>query len=163
MRGVPEWVQGEDLARRVLNVILRERQYQRSSIEWELARNQEFGLPHSNRWLALVAIPFLLESCSAGPRSGVVPAPGILPERQELEIWSGGRAATWHSLVITDDSISGVPLRLAPDCAACRLTVARAAVDSVREVHTDKALFTTLGLVGGMAAVVLIAWSAQSD
>lgn len=93
----------------------------------------------------------------------MVPAPGPLPARQELEIWSGGRAVTWHGLIITTDSITGVPLRLPPDCVTCRLTVARAAVDSVREVHTDKALFTTLGLVGGIAAVALIAWSAQSD
>ena len=120
-------------------------------------------MPRSHKWWALVLFAILLESCAVGPRTVVVPAPGTLPERHELEIWSGGRAVTWHALVVTTDSISGVPLRLAPDCNACRLAVPRASVDSVREVHTDKALLTTLGLVGSMAAVVLIAWSAQSD
>ena len=116
-----------------------------------------------SKWWALVTSLFLLEACAVGPKTVGMPASGTLPERHELEIWSGGRAVTWHALVFPTDSITGVPLRLAPGRVTCRIALPRASVDSVREVHTDKTLWTTLGLVGGMAAVVLIVWNGQSD
>lgn len=56
---------------------------------------------------------------------------GALPRREHVQVWTGRQSRDWHAVRITTDSISGVPFFQHPDCDSCRVSVPRAAVDSV--------------------------------
>ena len=52
-------------------------------------------------------------------------------------IWSGGQVKKWHAVVITQDSVSGIPYPMSLKCDSCRRSLPRTQVDSMkRGYHT---------------------------
>jgi len=69
-------------------------------------------------------------------------------------IWSGGKVEKWHAVVITPDSVSGIPSRVSLKCDSCRRSIPRAQVDSMTlgyETRAPKALE-----VAGVVAAALV-------
>jgi len=48
-------------------------------------------------------------------------------------IWAGGREFEWQRLRVFPDSVTGIPMSASAKCDSCRVGLARASVDSVRE------------------------------
>lgn len=55
--------------------------------------------------------------------------------------------ARWHGVVVTTDSISGIPFRSALACDSCRLAFPRASVDSIRVGNPEAGFLKSAGLV----------------
>ena len=68
-------------------------------------------------------------------------------------IWSGGTVEKWHAVVITPDSVSGIPYRMALQCDSCRRSMPRAQVDSMTLAHETRAPNVLL-LAGVVAAAI---------
>ena len=58
--------------------------------------------------------------------------PTRLGRDQQVKIWSGDTVSRWHAVVITADSITGVPYKMSTKCDTCRLRLPLYAVDSIR-------------------------------
>jgi hypothetical protein len=108
------------------------------------------------------AIAWLITACAVGPRAVPIPPPGALPPRQDLEVWQATQATTLHAVVVTPDSLTGVPVWQSPSCDPCRVAIPLPAIDSIREVSTDKAALGTVAYVAGFAAVALLVWQAAA-
>ena len=95
-------------------------------------------------------------SCGAGWQR-VEPPPGVeLPRRQQAQVWQGARAVRLHGLIVTSDSISGVPYFQPPSCDSCRVSIPRTAVDSVRFGDPEGAAPASFI---GVALVVLLVYA----
>src|SRR5213595_3444772 len=85
-------------------------------------------MTHPSRFAFLL----LAVGCSGGqwaPRRIELPFP--LEPSDIVGIWSGGKVEKWHAVVITPDSVSGIPNRVAINCDSCRLSMPLARVDSM--------------------------------
>lgn len=77
-------------------------------------------------------------------------------------IWSGGTVEKWHAVVITSDSVSGIPYATSIKCDSCRRSIPWAQVDSMTlEYKTGAASArdvakASLLLAGGIAALLLL-------
>jgi len=60
-----------------------------------------------------------------------VDQPTPLKSEDVVWIWGGGAANKWHAVVITQDSVSGVPYELPLPCDSCRHSLSRSQVDSM--------------------------------
>jgi len=97
----------------------------------------------------------LLASCGAGWRRAATVSPGEWRPRQQVQVWSGTRSYQWHALVVTADSVTGIPFHQSVDCARCRAGLPRSAVDSVREGRPVAGFWKTFGLVIGAGVAIL--------
>jgi len=102
-----------------------------------------------------VAACLLLQACGAGWRRPPDLELGPLAQRQQAQVWHQGRVVRWHALVISADSISGVPYLRPPDCDSCRVALPRAQVDSLRLGNPVAGFWKTVGLVVGIPLLVL--------
>jgi hypothetical protein len=59
--------------------------------------------------------------------------------RHQFRIWSRGAVARWHGVVITWESVSGIPYDKPLDCDSCRQSIARTEVDSIRSAKPSAA------------------------
>ena len=84
-------------------------------------------------------------------------SPGPLPAKQQAEVWHQGRAERWHAVVLTADSVSGIPYLLPPSCDSCRVALTRTAVDSVRLGHPERGFWRSVGLGLGATALLAVA------
>jgi hypothetical protein len=98
-----------------------------------------------------VAACLLLEACGAGWRRQPDLEPGPLAPRQQAQVWHQGRVERWHALVVSSDSLSGVPYLRPVHCDSCRVVVPRAHVDSVRFGNPVAGFWKTVGLVVGIS------------
>jgi len=105
---------------------------------------------------AAVGCAVLVVACGAGWHRPARLEPGPLAPRQQVEVWSGGKARRWHAVQVGPDSISGIPFVQATTCDSCRIALPRAAVDSVRLGDPVGGFWKTVGLVLG---VPLLIWS----
>lgn len=87
--------------------------------------------------------------------------PGQLDPRQEVKIWSGDSLARWHAVLITRDSITGIPYKMSTECDCCRVGLPVLSVDSIRvgnpESFRDYLLFLLQG-VSILALIDLVLW-----
>ena len=61
-------------------------------------------------------------------------------------IWSSGTVEKWHGVVLTADSVSGIPYRMSLKCDSCRRNMPWAEVDSMKlGYHTVAELITFWG------------------
>jgi hypothetical protein len=90
-------------------------------------------LRHFLRCLSRVAFLLFAVGCSGGvwePRRIELPFP--IEPSDVIWIWGGGKFEKWHAVVITPDSVSGVPYKMAIQCDSCRRSMPRAQVDSMK-------------------------------
>ena len=102
--------------------------------------------PISALFAALVA-----SACGGWQRIPEV-APDTLPQRRQVQVWSGGRVRVLHAVRLGADSIRGVPFQLPPSCDSCRVSIPRASVDSLRWGDQEG---PALWLIGAGIAVFL--------
>jgi hypothetical protein len=69
-------------------------------------------------------------------------------------VWHQGRVERWHTLVVSTDSISGIPYLRPRDCDSCRTILPRAHVDSIRLGNPVAGFWKTVGLVVGIPLLV---------
>lgn len=88
--------------------------------------------------ISLPALTLLLAGCTSfqgGRPLDQLPTP--IPAEQRIEVWSRGESYQLHAVTVDADSVRGVRWWHAPECDSCRVTIARAAVDSVRFQRFD--------------------------
>ena len=107
------------------------------------------------RSFGALALALLQAGCGAGWRTTPL-ATGPLPQRQQAEVWTGGRVLRWHALVVASDSISGVPFTRPPECDSCRVAVPREAVDSVRLGNPSAGFWKSVGLGMGISVAAAL-------
>jgi hypothetical protein len=74
-------------------------------------------------------------------------------------IWSGGQLEKWHAVVITPDSVFGIPYKISLRCDSCRRSMPRTQVDSIKVGYTGahKGLArTSLEVAGAVGVVILL-------
>ena len=101
-----------------------------------------------------VILSFALSGCGAGWHR-VEPQAGPLSARQQAQVWHDDRFEQWHALVLSQDSISGVPYFRAITCDTCRIALSRSQVDSLRFGNPTAGFWKTMGLVVGVPAVIV--------
>ena len=87
---------------------------------------------------------------SPDPPKGLRYEPG-----QQVQIWTKDTMVRWHAVVVTRDSISGIPYQLSTTCDSCRLTFPWTAVDSALTGHPGSRF---LDVVGSIVLTVAFLW-----
>ncbi len=111
----------------------------------------------SVRHISRLTFLLLAAECHGGawePRRIDLPYP--LEPSDVVWIWSGGKVEKWHGVVITPDSVSGIPYGTSLKCDSCRRSIPRAQVDSVKLGHKTGVAPTPLTYVGVLAAVLVL-------
>jgi hypothetical protein len=98
-------------------------------------------------------LSFILTGCGAGWHR-VEPWVGPISARQRAQVWHDGRFEQWHALLLSQDSISGVPYFRAITCDSCRIALTRAQVDSLRFGNPTAGFWKTMGLLIGVPALI---------
>ena len=81
---------------------------------------------------SLLASVLLAAGCSNYWGRRRVDQPTPVKPHQPVWIWSGGQVNKWHAVVITQDSVSGIPYRMSLKCDSCRRSLPRTQVDSMK-------------------------------
>lgn len=82
------------------------------------------------RYFAVLLL-LLAAGCVGGHRI-TEPGPVALTPNQQLLIYHHTEVLRWHAVVVTHDSITGIPYKMAINCQDCRRRMARTDVDSIR-------------------------------
>ena len=110
--------------------------------------------------LAPVAFVLVASACQA-----IAPAawhriepPAVLkrPHKEKhAQVWSHGQVEVWRALVMSPDSITGIPAGLSVKCDTCRRAIAWPGADSVRlkRVRPVQTSLWIVALLIGLAAV----------
>jgi hypothetical protein len=72
-------------------------------------------------------------------------------------VWHEERAERLHALILTNDSLSGIPYMRPSECDSCRVSLARVEVDSIRLGHPERGFWRSAGLVLGALTLLGIA------
>jgi len=104
------------------------------------------------RW-ALLASLLAAAGCSYWGRRRVDQPTPINPN-DPVWIWTRRGVHKWRAVVITHDSVSGIPFETSRKCTVCRRSIPRVQVDSM--VHDYHTLAEGVIDVVGMAAVVTL-------
>ena len=99
----------------------------------------------SKRISCVVVVALLGSACGGWQRLDDL-TPDTLPQRQQVQVWSAGKARVLHAVRIGGDSITGVPFQLSPTCDSCRVAIPRADVDSLRVGDQEAPAIITIGL-----------------
>jgi len=102
-----------------------------------------------------VALVLGTSGCGAGWRQPPQVSPGPWPKRQQVQVWADGQARQWHGVVVTRDSISGVPFVRDPACDSCRVALPLASVDSVRVGSPMQGFWKSVTLFVAVPFVIL--------
>ena len=107
------------------------------------------------------AFAFVLLAAGCARNWGPAPSNLPTPLRPEavVRIWSGGEVKTWHAVIVTEISVSGIPSTMPVTCDSCVLRIPRTQVDSMKVVKVDYKKLNALEVVGvvGILAVGLLA------
>ena len=81
-----------------------------------------------------------------------------LAARDRVQIWIGPTAHDVHSVILHGDSLTAIPSWKPPNCDSCRVTFARADVDSGHSVDVSGESVA----IAGAAVVVLLYFSIKA-
>ncbi len=76
-------------------------------------------------------------------------------------IWSSGTVEKWHGVVLTSDSVSGIPYGTSLECDSCRRSIPLVLVDSMKVRHWTPAK-TSLVIAGAVAAALVVEYAVCS-
>lgn len=71
-------------------------------------------------------------------------------------MWQGGQVLQWHAVVITAESITGVPYIRPVSCDSCRISVPRGRVDSIRLGNPVAGFWKTVALIVGIPVAIFV-------
>lgn len=112
----------------------------------------------SPRLLPAACCLLVLSGCGAGWQRVEPASPAILPERQQVQVWTGRESRVLHGVVTDSVLLTGVPFHRPPGCDSCRVAIPRADIDSVRFGSRPKGFLKSAGLfyVAAVPAVYAI-------
>ena len=84
--------------------------------------------------------------------------PASIKPHDVVRIWSSDAVAQWHAVVITSDSVSGIPYETSLQCDSCRRSMPLVLVDSMKVSHATsaKAVLIVAGVVVAASLVEAI-------
>ena len=86
------------------------------------------------RWCSVLLV--IAAACyPVQPRQEVKPK--RLGRYQQVKIWRGDSVSQWYAVVITADSITGVPDKKSTGCDSCRVRFPLSAVDSIHPGYRE--------------------------
>src|SRR2546422_3050932 len=94
-----------------------------------------------------------VQTCAL-PISPMKPSDAVL-------IWSSGTVEKWHGVVLTSDSVSGIPYGTSLECDSCRRSIPLVLVDSMKVRHWTAAK-TSLVVAGAVAAALVVEYAVCS-
>ena len=104
------------------------------------------------------SLVLLATSCGVhywGRRS--VDQPTTIDPHDPVWVWTRSGVEKWHAVVITQDSVSGIPFETSLKCAMCRRTIPLVQVDSMKHGYRTFAQDATEGAEAiGVALLVEI-------
>jgi hypothetical protein len=103
--------------------------------------------PPWTRRLSISLLCVTVGACGAGWHQPEDLAPGAFSEHQQVRVWEGDRTLRCHALLVTADSVSGIHWLEPVTCDSCRVTLARAQVDSLQFGNPVAGFWKTSGLV----------------
>src|SRR5437867_2141813 len=106
------------------------------------------------RWSGLVCV-LLATGCSGYWGRRPLDQPRPVEPKQPVWIWGGGEVMKWHAVVITQDSVSGIPYQMCVHCYSCRRSVPRTRVDSMKLGYRTLPENVTM-VVGAATAAILV-------
>lgn len=89
---------------------------------------------------------------SQGAWDGSFGLPTPLWPQALVRIWSGGEVQEWHAVVITEDTVSGIPYQMPVTCESCVVRIPRTQVDSMKVEYKKT---NALEMVGLLAAILV--------
>jgi hypothetical protein len=114
------------------------------------------------RRLALRHLPLLLLSLPAAGCGGSweairLPTPAPLRPGQQVQVWRQGTALRLHGVVMTPDSVIGIPFLQPLECDSCRVALPLATVDSLRAGDPEGGFWATavLGMFGMVIGIFI--------
>jgi hypothetical protein len=121
--------------------------------------------PSSLRGVRAALLSLCLTACGAGWKALPSVQPGALPARQQVQVWQGGHPHRLHDVMISEDSISGIPFTRPPEDERARVSLPRASVDSVRVGNPVAGFWKTIGLILGTTTLAscLAGWCGMSS
>jgi hypothetical protein len=81
---------------------------------------------------AFPAVLLLVVAGCVSARRITEPGAVALAPSQQLLIYHRTEVLRWHAVVVTRDSVTGIPYKMAITCQDCRRRMARTEVDSIR-------------------------------
>ena len=78
-----------------------------------------------------LALLLLATGCYPGHWRPAEVTPRHFGHLQQVKIWSGDSLYRWHAVVMTNDSITGIPYDMPTECDSCRVGLALSSVDSI--------------------------------
>ena len=104
-----------------------------------------------------LALVLLASGCLSGGRwEQRRDQPRSMKPSDPVLIWSNGTVEKWHGVVITPDSVLGIPYGMSLTCDNCRRSIPRAQVDSLKYRTGGGVGKTSLQVAGAVAAALLV-------
>ncbi len=85
----------------------------------------------ARRHLPLLILLLPTTACGGWERVAL-PAPARLHTAKQVQVWRQGAMLQLHGVVVSGDSLSGIPFLRPLTCDTCRVTLPLASIDSVR-------------------------------
>ncbi len=104
-------------------------------------------------------LAFVLVAAGCGQHWDARLRPTPMKPADAVLIWSSGTVQKWHGVVVTGDSVSGVPYGTSLTCDSCRRSIPVALVDSMKFRHKTTAkdvAATSLTFAGILAASLVV-------
>jgi hypothetical protein len=112
--------------------------------------------------LLLLAI-LAISGCGAGWHNEPVQPMHTVDPRQQVQVWTNGKALRWHGLRLHQDSLSGLPYVAALGCDSCRRTLPLTAVDSLRFGNPSRGFMRTIGVILGTWLLIALPFCCPSS
>src|SRR5438876_4234291 len=103
---------------------------------------------------SLLASVVLAAGCSNYWGRRPVDQPTPIHSGDPVWIWTKRGVEKWRAVVITQDSVSGIPFETSRKCVVCRRSIPRVQVDSMK--HGYRTLAQTVTEVVGVPTLLLV-------